>query len=118
MLLLYTFSRIIALFIEYCKKQLKKRGAKFITKCEVLQEIIEALYEWNFDTFGITDVYKMLGLVEVDLTQSDVFLINELIWDLVVERALTPGPINSLKGQIFLITSKEKLHERLVACKL
>ena len=94
------------------------KGVDIINKCEILQEILEALDEWNFNTFGISDIYKILGLAEVQLTENDVILINELIWDLVVERVVTPGPIHNLKGQIFFITSREKLNKRLAVCKL
>lgn len=89
-----------------------------INKCEILERMLESLYDWNFNTFAISDIYKTLGLVETNLAQSDIFLINEVIWDLVVERVITPGPINDFKGQTFLITSQEKVKERLAVCRL
>lgn len=89
-----------------------------MNKCLIVEDILVSLYDWNFNTFSLSDIYKTLGVNETESSQSDRLLINELIWDLVIERIVTPWIIDNGKGQLFYINSKEKLKQRLDACKL
>jgi len=89
-----------------------------MNQCDVIEEILTALYDWNFTTFSIADLYKTLGVIESEITSKDMILVHETVWDLVVERVVTPGNIDHVKGQLFFITSKDKLTKRLAVCKL
>lgn len=89
-----------------------------MNKCLIVEEILVSLYNWNFITFSVSDIFKTLGINETESLQSDTMLINELIWDLVIERIVTPWTTDEEKGQLFYISSKKKLKQRLDACTL
>ncbi|WP_339292453.1 hypothetical protein MKY48_05400 [Paenibacillus sp. FSL W8-0187] len=50
----------------------------------------------------------------IPMPQSDIMLINEVIYDLIVERVITPGRDSYNKGMpYFSVTNNEKLEEMI-----
>lgn len=89
-----------------------------MNKCDVLEQILRALIAWNFSVFGIQDIYRIIEVIEDELTAEEVCLLNELMTELVNSGAVDLDVIHPVKGQMFVIKSRDKLRERLAICRL